>query len=149
MPVVQLALPGPHDVVGVGEAERDEQQAGLVDVVVVLVDDGDLDVVAVVLAEAGWPSACRRCRRRGSRFVVSFGVPPWYALHGRPRERLSTGPIVIPPGVIGTNGARHPRAVRPGRGKARPWGRAFLRSCGPGGPVEVRRIELPTSTLRT
>ena len=38
---VQLAAPGSHDVLGVGEAERHEQQAGLVDVPVVLVDHRD------------------------------------------------------------------------------------------------------------
>ena len=42
MPSMKLAAPGSHDVLGMGQPERDEEQAGLVDVVVVLVDDRDL-----------------------------------------------------------------------------------------------------------
>ena len=51
--VVQLAVPRPHDLLHLGEPEGDEQETGLVDVPVVLVDDGDLDLSLVVgLAEA-------------------------------------------------------------------------------------------------
>ena len=39
-------------LVGLGQAERDEQQAGLVDVAVVAVDDDDLGRVAVAPAQA-------------------------------------------------------------------------------------------------
>ena len=49
---VQLAPPGADDVLGVGEAERHEEQARLVDVGVVLVDDGDLDVVGELAPQA-------------------------------------------------------------------------------------------------
>ena len=48
--VVQLPLPRPHDVLAVGQAERHEQQARLVDVAVVLVDHGDLGLVRAVEA---------------------------------------------------------------------------------------------------
>ena len=41
-PRVQLAVAWPGDLVRVGQAERHEQQAGLVDMPVVLVDDGNL-----------------------------------------------------------------------------------------------------------
>ena len=41
---VQLLAAGADDVLGVGQAERHEQQTRLVDVAVVLVDDGDRDV---------------------------------------------------------------------------------------------------------
>ena len=44
-PVVELPFPGAHDVLGVGEAERDEQQPRLVDVAVVLVDHDDLGLL--------------------------------------------------------------------------------------------------------
>ena len=44
-PVVQLAVARSHDVLGVGQAERHEQQARLVDVAVVLVDHRDRGVV--------------------------------------------------------------------------------------------------------
>ena len=46
-PVVELAAPGADDVLGVRQPERHEQQAGLVDVAVVLVDHRDL-------ASASW-----------------------------------------------------------------------------------------------
>ena len=42
---VQLTMPRPDDLVGVGQAEGDEEQTRLVDVVIVLVHDNDLDVV--------------------------------------------------------------------------------------------------------
>ena len=45
MPVVQLAVPRADDLVDLGQPEGDEQEAGLVDVPVVPVDDGDLDLV--------------------------------------------------------------------------------------------------------
>ncbi len=41
----QLASARPHDLVDVGEPEGDEEQAGLVDVPVVAVDDVDLGLV--------------------------------------------------------------------------------------------------------
>ncbi len=51
--LVELAVPGPHDLVDLRQAERDEQETGLVDMAVVLVDDDDLEVSLVVaLAEA-------------------------------------------------------------------------------------------------
>ena len=50
MPVVQLPFARPHDVLGVRQPERHEQQAGLVDVPVVLVDDGDDGLVGRVQA---------------------------------------------------------------------------------------------------
>ena len=40
--VVELAGSRAHDVLGVGQPERHEQQSRLVHVAVVLVDDGDL-----------------------------------------------------------------------------------------------------------
>ncbi len=49
-PGVELPLPRSHDVLAVGEAERDEQQARLVDVAVVLVDHDDLGLVRAVEA---------------------------------------------------------------------------------------------------
>ena len=58
---VQLAAAGADDVLGVGEPEGDEEEPGLVDVAVVLVDDGDRR-----------PRPGRRARR--SRFAAS--VPP-------------------------------------------------------------------------
>ena len=61
---VQLLAAGPDDVFGVGQAERHEQQTGLVDVAVVVVDDGDLTSDSS-LREAVRRSACRPCRRRG------------------------------------------------------------------------------------
>ncbi len=48
-------MAGSHHVVGVGHAERNEQQTRLVDVAVVLIDDGDLDLVRRVFA-TGLPS---------------------------------------------------------------------------------------------
>ena len=60
-PAVELAAPGSHDVLGMGQAERDEQQTGLVDVPVVLVDHRDHGL--------GSPGTARR-----SRLAVS--VPP-------------------------------------------------------------------------
>jgi hypothetical protein len=39
---VELAAPGPHDVLSVGETERDEKQPRLIHVPVVLIDDNDL-----------------------------------------------------------------------------------------------------------
>ncbi len=38
---VKLPSPGPHDVFGVRPTERDEQQAGLIDVLVVGINHGD------------------------------------------------------------------------------------------------------------
>ena len=58
--VVQLAAARADDVLGVGQPERHEQQTGLVDVAVVLVDDGDLHLVGAA--------------RRRSRLATS--VPP-------------------------------------------------------------------------
>ena len=49
--VVQLPRAGSHEVFRSGEAEGHEQQPGLVDVVVVVVDDGDVHVVAQVTAQ--------------------------------------------------------------------------------------------------
>jgi hypothetical protein len=42
---VELATSGSHDFFKVGEAERNEEESGLVDVAVVLVDDHDLGLV--------------------------------------------------------------------------------------------------------
>ena len=69
--VVQLAVPRPHDLVGVGQPEGDEQQPRLVDVAVVLIDHGDLDIVTRTRAASGSPSASRRCRHRGPRSVAT------------------------------------------------------------------------------
>ena len=46
-PVVDLRVTGPDDLARVGQPERNEQQAGLVDVAVVAVDHRDLGGVAV------------------------------------------------------------------------------------------------------
>ena len=63
-----------HDLVDVGEPERDEEQPGLVDVAVVAVDDVDLGLVGGRSAGGGgWRSSSRRCRRRGSRSAFA----PW------------------------------------------------------------------------
>ena len=43
-PGVQLPVARPGDLVQIGQAERDEQQTGLVDVLVVLIDDDDVGV---------------------------------------------------------------------------------------------------------
>jgi hypothetical protein len=48
--LVQLGLARAHDLVVVGETEGHEEQAGLVDVVVVLVDDRDLHITVLVVA---------------------------------------------------------------------------------------------------
>ncbi len=48
--LVQLVRSGPHDLVGVGQAEGDEQQPRLVDVGIVLVDNHDLEVVGGIEA---------------------------------------------------------------------------------------------------
>ena len=48
--VAQLAPARPHDLVDVREPEGDEEQAGLVDVPVVAVDDVDLGLVGVEAA---------------------------------------------------------------------------------------------------
>ncbi|HBX10276.1 MAG TPA: hypothetical protein DEG13_10915, partial [Candidatus Microthrix parvicella] len=40
-PSVQLARTRPHDLIGMGQCEGDEQDARLVDMAVVLVNDGD------------------------------------------------------------------------------------------------------------
>src|SRR6476659_8170304 len=48
--VAQLPPPRPHDLVDVREPEGDEEQAGLVDVPVVTVDDVDLGFVRVEVA---------------------------------------------------------------------------------------------------
>ena len=54
--LVQLPLARADDVLGVGEAERHEQQPGLVHVVVVLVDHRDRGgVVPSAGAAGGWP----------------------------------------------------------------------------------------------
>ena len=50
---VQLAAPRPDEVLGVGEAERHEQQPRLVDVGVVAIDDGDLGLVGRARRGAG------------------------------------------------------------------------------------------------
>ena len=44
--LVQLAVPWPHDLLRLREPEGDEQETGLVDVPVVLVDDGDLHLAS-------------------------------------------------------------------------------------------------------
>ena len=49
-PAMQLPPPRPDDVLHVGQPERHEQQAGLVDVAVVLVDDGDRQLIGAVVA---------------------------------------------------------------------------------------------------
>ena len=59
----QLAPSRPHDLLEVGQAERDEEQSGLVDVVVVAVDDVDLRL-----------SASKRRRKRLA--VIVPPVPP-------------------------------------------------------------------------
>ena len=48
--VAQLPPAGPHDLIDLREPERDEEQAGLVDVAVVAVDDVDLGLVRVEAA---------------------------------------------------------------------------------------------------
>ena len=47
-PVAQLALPGPDDLLGVGQPEGDEQEPGQVLVAVVLVDNRDRRLLALV-----------------------------------------------------------------------------------------------------
>ena len=59
---VQLVRPGAHELVRRRQPERQEQQTRLVDVVVVLVDDGDLDV-----GTEHPPQAVRRQRATGAR----------------------------------------------------------------------------------
>ena len=49
--VVKLPRPRPDDVSGLGQAEWQEQQSGLVDMVTRLVDDGDRDILAVFTPE--------------------------------------------------------------------------------------------------
>jgi hypothetical protein len=41
--VVQLTAAWSHQVASIGEAERDEEEAGLIDMVIVAVDEGDVD----------------------------------------------------------------------------------------------------------
>ena len=50
--VVQLRAARADDLGRVGQAERDEQQTGLVDVAIVAVDDDDLDLVAARSAQS-------------------------------------------------------------------------------------------------
>lgn len=47
-PGPQLPVPAPDDPAGIGEPERDEQQPGLIDVVVIPIDDDDLGVARAV-----------------------------------------------------------------------------------------------------
>ena len=50
MPLAELAPPWAHDLVELGEPEGHEEEAGLVDVAVVAVDDVDLGLVVVEAA---------------------------------------------------------------------------------------------------
>ena len=82
-PVMELATSRPHDVLDVGKSEGHEEKPRLVDVAVVLVDDGDLDLGALNRGDAiGWRSMFRLFRHRGSPHVSSsisvnaiFGPP--------------------------------------------------------------------------
>ena len=74
--VVQLPFARTHDVLGVRQPERHEQQTRLVDVPVVLVDHRDDGLVERRTGAAGgWRSACRRCRHRGSRCALVYHGP--------------------------------------------------------------------------
>ena len=65
--VVDLRMAGPNDLGRVGQAERDEQQAGLVDVSVVAVDHCDLGGVPVGPAQPVRGQRAAGAALRGSR----------------------------------------------------------------------------------
>ena len=125
--LVQLGAARPDDGVRVGKPERDEEQPGLVDVAVVLVDDGDRGVIAEEPAEpvgderpAGAPAedddAVRPCRETypPPRFGVTAETPgrpreshPLAAAlpgSGHPARRISFHPIMRRP--LATSGSR-------------------------------------------
>ena len=114
---MQLAAPGPDDVLGVGQAERHEQQAGLVDVAVVLVDHGDLGVVvgeyrrrsrlAVSVPPVPPPSTTMRCVTSPynlAHLSANRGEGP---AHGNVRPSRSRRPVCIT-GDLGTQAHRLP-----------------------------------------
>ena len=83
--VVQLRAARAHEVLGAGHAEGDEEEARLVDVAVVLVDDGDLQVTLVEAAAqpvghqraTGPPAQDDDAVHSASRArLAPFGAPP-------------------------------------------------------------------------
>ena len=98
-PVPELPAAGAHDVLDVGQAERHEQQARLVDVAVVPVDDRDLRLVGLV----GAPEPVRHHRAAGAAAEDHDSL-----LHRRHLRRRS---VVVPPTVP----ARPRRRIREGR----------------------------------
>jgi hypothetical protein len=77
--LVELALARPDDVLGVGEAERYEQQPRLVDVAVVLVDDLDRQLgLRIELAEAvGHERAARAAPQDHDALGHGVSMPPF------------------------------------------------------------------------
>jgi hypothetical protein len=95
--VVQLTPAGTHDLVHVGEAERNEQQTGLVDVLVVEVDDVDLDRVGIEgssqpVRDHGATGARSKNHNPPHRHaLISFGIHPELDRERRPGHRWTAG----------------------------------------------------------
>src|SRR5690606_26072941 len=104
--VAQLAPPGPDDLLGLGEPERHEEEAGLVDVAVVLVDDRDRRLRGLV--HAAEAVGGERAARPAAEDHDAMGHLPHQTGSATPGGR-SEGPRGRP------RTALFPRALRPYR----------------------------------
>jgi hypothetical protein len=85
---MQLAVAWPGDLVRAGQAERHEQQAGLVDVPVVLVDDDDVGV-----ARGQHPAQPVGQQRPAGPAAQDQDSPHISRLRGRPRDSQRSRPL--------------------------------------------------------
>jgi hypothetical protein len=89
---VKLSVAGPDDFVGIGEAERDEQQTGLIDVAVVAVDHNDLGGIVVELAQAIGSQRAAGPRAEDDDAMAhtqQLGEPVGRAIRQKPTQRPS------------------------------------------------------------
>ncbi len=100
---VQLGVAGADDLLIVGQAEGHEKQSWLVEVVIVLVDDGDLHLFAVDLVApvvTVEPVGGERSARACTKDHDSFGHRgPSFRCHPTPSIPLGVGTEVISRGV--------------------------------------------------
>ena len=137
--VPQLALPGAGDLVCVGEAERDEQEARLVDVAVVPVDDGDLRLGVLV----GAPEPV--CHHRAAGPAAEDHDPLGH--HRAPPVCLSSSPPSVPGkrgvGIGRSTQVRSVASTQAGNGRRAVWLRQAPEVAGQPGGVQDRLVLLP------
>jgi len=107
---VQLLRAGADKVVRLGRPEGDEQQAGLVDVVVVLVHDGDPAVVLVIHAAQPVGRQCASGAASEYHDVCAHG--PTVVRETGPGHGPQV-PIRYPPGYVFTSPPQARRATHP------------------------------------